>query len=113
MSNQIIKSTIILSLSSILAKFLGIFFRWPLVMLMGDEGIGYYQMTYPLYMFFIGIVSGMPIAVSKLVSERIAYDDRSSILSIVRSSLKIMIILGLGTSFILFTTKPEELFIIM
>ena len=31
MSNQIIKSTIILSLSSILAKFLGIFFRWPLV----------------------------------------------------------------------------------
>lgn len=103
MSNQIIKSTIILSLSSILAKFLGIFFRWPLVMLMGDEGIGYYQMTYPLYMFFIGIVSGMPIAVSKLVSERIAYDDRRSILNIVRSSLKIMVILGLGTSFILFT----------
>ena len=102
MNNQIIRSTFILSVSSILAKFLGIFFRWPLVMLMGDEGIGYYQMTYPFYMFFIGIVSGMPIAVSKLVSERVAYDDKESILSIVSSALKIMIILGIGTSVCLF-----------
>ncbi len=103
MKNQIIKSTIILSVSSILAKFLGILFRWPLVMLIGDEGIGYYQMTYPLYMFFIGIVSGMPIAVSKLVSERVAYDDKESILSIVSAALKIMLILGIGTSTFLFT----------
>lgn len=98
MKNQIIKSTIILSVSSILAKFLGILFRWPLVMLIGDEGIGYYQMTYPLYMFFIGIVSGMPIAISKLVSERVAYDDKESILSIVSAALKIMLILGIGTT---------------
>lgn len=103
MKNQIIKSTIILSVCSILAKFMGVFFRWPLVMLMGDEGIGYYQMSYPLYMFFIGIVSGMPIAISKLISERVAYDDKKSILEIIQSSLKIMIILGLGTSIILFS----------
>lgn len=103
MKNKIIKSTIILSVSSIIAKFLGILFRWPLVMLIGDEGIGYYQMTYPLYMFFIGIVSGMPIVVSKLVSERVAYEDKSSILSIVGAALKIMLILGMGTSIFLFT----------
>lgn len=106
MGNQLIKGTIILSLSSIVSKFLGFFFRWPLVMLMGDEGMGYYQMTYPLYMFFIGIVSGMPIAVSKLVSERVAYDDKESILSIVNSAFKIMVILGVGTSFILFSFAP-------
>lgn len=106
MGNQLIKSTIILSLSSILSKFLGFFFRWPLVMLMGDEGIGYYQMAYPLYMFFIGIVSGMPIAVSKFVSERMAYDDRESILVIIRESFKIMIILGIGTSVFIFSLAP-------
>lgn len=101
MKNKIIKGTLILSISSIIAKFLGIFFRWPLVMLIGDEGIGYYQMTYPLYMFFIGIVSGMPIAVSKFVSERSAYGDKESIVSIIKASLKIMIFLGVGTSIIL------------
>ncbi|NRX29858.1 O-antigen/teichoic acid export membrane protein [Clostridium beijerinckii] len=36
-------------------KILGLFFRWPLIMLIGDEGIGYYQMSYPLYMFFIAM----------------------------------------------------------
>lgn len=102
MKNKIIKGTLILSLSSIIAKFLGIFFRWPLVMLIGDEGIGYYQMTYPLYMFFIGIASGMPIAVSKLVSERAAYDDKESIISIIKASFKIMLLLGIGTSLCLF-----------
>ena len=101
MKNKIIKSTIILSVSSIFAKFLGVFFRWPLVMLMGDEGIGYYQMSYPLYMFFIGMVSGMPIAISKLISEKVAYNDKKSILEIISASLKIMITLGLGTSIIL------------
>ncbi len=101
MKNKIIKGTIILSVSSIIAKFLGLFFRWPLVMLIGDEGIGYYQMTYPLYMFFIGIASGMPIAVSKLISERSVYDDRESILSIIKASFKIMLFLGLGTTLIL------------
>lgn len=106
MRNQLIKGTVILSLSSIISKFLGFFFRWPLVMLMGDEGMGYYQMTYPLYMFFIGIVSGMPIAVSKLVSERMAYDDKDSILNIVSSSFKIMIFLGVGTSFMLILFAP-------
>ncbi len=98
MKNQIIKSTIILSVCSIFAKFLGIFFRWPLVMLIGDEGIGYYQMTYPLYMFFIGIASGMPIAISKLVSECSVHNDREGIYNILRSSLKIMIILGITVS---------------
>ncbi len=53
-----------------LAKFLGLFFRWPLIMLIGDEGLGYYQMTYPLYMLFVAIAAGIPIAVSKLVSEK-------------------------------------------
>ena len=25
----------------VLTRFLGLFFRWPLIMLIGDEGIGY------------------------------------------------------------------------
>ena len=47
-------------------------------MLIGDEGIGYYQMSYPLYMFFIGIASGIPVAISKMVSERNAFNDEGS-----------------------------------
>ena len=66
---SLIKGTLILGIAGVFAKFLGLFFRWPLIMLIGDEGIGYYQMSYPLYMFFIGIVSVF-LYISKMVSER-------------------------------------------
>src|SRR3712207_8943462 len=68
------------------AKFLGIFFRWPLIMLIGDEGIGYYQMSYPLYMFFIAIASGIPVAVSKLVSEKRATGDYEGTIQVLRKA---------------------------
>ena len=66
---SLIKGSIILGLAGIIAKFLGFFFRWPLIMLIGDTGIGYYQLSYPLYMFFVAMASGVPIAISKMISE--------------------------------------------
>ena len=72
---SLIKGSLILGIAGILTRFLGLFFRWPLVMLIGDEGIGYYQLSYPLYMFFVAMASGVPIAMSKLISERYAVGD--------------------------------------
>ena len=66
---SLIKGSLILGIAGIVTRFLGLFFRWPLIMLIGDEGIGYYQMSYPLYMFFVAMASGIPITVSKLISE--------------------------------------------
>ena len=56
---SLIKGSLILGIAGMLTRFLGIFFRWPLFMLIGDEGVGYYQMVYPLYMFFIAMASGI------------------------------------------------------
>ena len=64
---SLIKGSISLGLAGIIAKFLGFFFRWPLIMLIGDTGIGYYQLSYPLYMFFVAMASGVPIAISKMI----------------------------------------------
>ena len=72
---SLIKGSLILGLAGMLAKVLGFFFRWPLIMLIGDEGIGYYQLSYPLYMFFVAMASGVPIAVSKMISEKNAIGD--------------------------------------
>lgn len=99
---SLIKGSIILGIAGILAKFLGLFFRWPLIMLIGDEGIGYYQLSYPLYMFFVAMASGVPVAVSKIISERNATGDIEGTYEVVKESSFLMISLGLGTSLILF-----------
>lgn len=103
---SLIKGTFILGIAGIIAKFLGLFFRFPLVMLIGDDGIGYYQMSYPLYTFFIAAASGIPVAVSKMVSERNAVGDRNGIILILRKAILLMIVLGGGfTVFLLVFSK--------
>ncbi len=99
---SLIKGSIILGVAGILAKFLGVFFRWPLIMLIGDEGIGLYQMSFPLYMFFVAIASGIPVAISKIVSENNAMGDIEGSFKVVKGSTYMMLILGAGTTFFLF-----------
>ena len=91
---SLIKGTIVLGVAGIIAKFLGIFFRWPLQMLIGDEGVGFYQLSYPLYMFFIAIASGIPVAVSKMVSEKNAMHDREGVIQVLRKAMLLMVIMG-------------------
>ena len=75
-------------------------------MLIGDEGIGYYQMAYPLYLFFIAVSSGIPVAISKMVSERNAIGDNEGIIQVFRKSLILMIFIGGGfTAIILILSK--------
>ena len=99
---SLIKGSLVLGIAGILTRFLGLFFRWPLIMLIGDEGVGYYQLSYPLYMFFVAMASGVPIAMSKLISERNAVGDVKGSFEVVKESAMLMLILGTGTSCILF-----------
>lgn len=103
---SLIKGTVVLGLAGITARFLGLFFRWPLIMLIGDEGVGYYQMSYPLYTFFIAAASGIPVAISKMVSERNALNDTDGAVEVLKKSILLMIIMGGGfTVFMLSCSK--------
>ena len=104
---SLLKASLILGIAGIISKFLGLFFRWPLIMLIGDEGVGYYQMSYPLYMFFVAIASGVPAAISKMISERNAKGDIKGVFEILKESKILIMFLGIGTSLILFIfAKP-------
>ena len=48
---SLIKGSLVLGIAGVLTKVLGFFFRWPLIMLINDEGIAYYQLTYPCICF--------------------------------------------------------------
>lgn len=63
----------ILAAGGIFAKFLGMFFKIPLASTIGDYGLGLYSYAYPLYNAFLSIsVVGLPVAVSKMVAERVS-----------------------------------------
>ena len=104
---SLIKGSLILGLAGMIAKCLGIFFRWPLILLIGNEGVGYYQLSYPLYMFYVSMASGVPVAMSKMISERNAVGDTEGSYEVVKESAYLMSVLGIGTTVVLLVfSKP-------
>ena len=61
---------------SVLAKILGALYRIPLTTTLGAEGMGLYQMVYPVYTLLITLCSGgLTVAVAKTVSSAYANGD--------------------------------------
>jgi len=65
---QLLRGAAFLTVAGILVKLLGAAYRIPLSRLIGEEGIGLYQMAYPIYLVFSSLATaGIPLAISKLV----------------------------------------------
>ncbi|NLP46224.1 MAG: polysaccharide biosynthesis protein [Epulopiscium sp.] len=63
----------ILAIAALIVRFIGFIYRVPLTRMIGDDGNGLYSTAYQIYTFFFILSSaGIPIAVSKLVAEKIA-----------------------------------------
>lgn len=98
-----LKGAVILGAAGILVKVLGAFYRIPLVNLIGDEGMGYYQTSYPIYNLLFAIsTAGLPVAIAKLVSEKRALGQYKNAQRIFRISFLGLIIGGVLTSSIIF-----------
>lgn len=64
-----IKGAIIISVGGFLSKLLGAVYRIPLVAFLGGEGMGIYQMVYPLYCILLTVsASGIPTGIARLIS---------------------------------------------
>lgn len=63
----------ILAIAGVLVRVIGIVYRVPVNNILGEEGITYYGAAYDVYSLFLLISSmSMPIAVSKIVSSKVA-----------------------------------------
>ena len=59
----------ILTLSSLIVKVIGLFYRIPLLNYLGTEGMGYFNTAYELYALFCVIsTAGLPVAMSVLIA---------------------------------------------
>ncbi|RBW67597.1 putative polysaccharide biosynthesis protein [Bacillus taeanensis] len=83
MAQSFIKGTLILTLATLISKVLGSIFRIPLQNIAGDEVLGIFSLVYPVYMTALILsVAGIPIAISKLISEARAEKNEENVRSI-------------------------------
>ncbi|MDT8901093.1 putative polysaccharide biosynthesis protein [Anaeroselena agilis] len=72
----ILKGTLMLTTAGIIVKIIGSLNWVILSRVLGGEGMGLYQMAYPLYLLALSVSSaGIPVAVSIITAERVAELD--------------------------------------
>lgn len=97
-----IRGATILAVTGIAARFIGAFFRIVLAAILGDEGIGLYMYAYPIYSTLLVVsTAGIPVALSKLMAEKIALNDYPAALRIFRIAFFILTLTGLIITLVL------------
>lgn len=100
-----VKQAAILASAGLLTRFLGFVYRLPLTNLIGDAGNGIYGGAYYIYTFLLILSSaGLPAAISKLVSERMALKQYRNAHRVFQVSLLISSLLGLFFAVLMFLT---------
>lgn len=70
-SQSYLKGAFIISAGGFISKLLGAVYRMPLIAFLGGEGMGIYQMVYPLYCILLTVsASGIPTGIARIISSR-------------------------------------------
>src|SRR5690625_3047134 len=75
-----LQGTLILIIAGLITRFLGFINRLVLARILGEEGVGLYMMALPTLFLVITLTQlGLPIAISKRVSEASAKGDEAKV----------------------------------
>ena len=103
-NHNFLQGAFILTLAGFIVKLLGAFYRLPLARIIEDEGMGLYQMAYPIYITLLSIsTAGIPTAISKMVAEKRAIGKYRESHRVFKVSLIILTIIGLVFTVLLLT----------
>lgn len=93
-SNFVVQGSI-LAIASIVVRIIGIAYRIPMINIIGDEGMGYYGTAFNVYNIALLLSSySLPLAVSKMVSVRLARKQYWNSVRILRAALVYATVVG-------------------
>lgn len=98
---------LILTLSNILIKVIGLLFKIPITNIITDEGMGYFNSASTIYVWFYMLsTGGFPIAVSIMVSESRTKGSFNEVKKIFRIAMILFLCIGtVGTAAMIFGSK--------
>ncbi len=99
---------LLLTLSTVLVKVVGLFYKIPMLSYLGSEGMGYFHSAYEIYaVFCIIATAGLPVALSVLISAALAEGKEREAERIWQVSLTLFVLVGLiGSLLIWGFAKP-------
>ncbi|CAM3849569.1 polysaccharide biosynthesis protein [Cohnella lubricantis] len=105
--DSLIKGTVILAATALIARVLGIFQRVPLQHAMDHEGNTAFGQANNIYLLLLVFATaGIPTAISKMVSERLVLGRREEVNRIYRAAIRFGVIAGIVMTVLLLIVAP-------
>lgn len=102
------RGVMILTPATLLAKFIGLFYKIPLLGVVGVEGMAYFLSAYHVYsLLFVFSAAGLPSALSLLVSRRVARGERGAVSRLFGLCLGAFLLVAAGATAVLFFFAEE------
>lgn len=93
-ANFVIQGSI-LAVAGIIVRLIGILYRVPMTNIIGDEGMGYYSTAFNVYNIMLILSSySLPLAVSKMVSARMAKGQYRNSVRVLKAALIYATVVG-------------------
>lgn len=101
--NRLVIGTLVLTIANLLTKFMGFFYRVFMSNTIGAEGMGLYQLVFPLYLLAWSITSaGLTTTISHLTARENAQGQTGNIHKLLKQSISLALLLSFVVSFIFF-----------
>lgn len=105
--SSFLEGAFLLTFASVLAKVLGALARIPLYLVLGSEGMGLFQMAYPIYTLLLtASTSGTSVAISKLIAEKVSKKQLGAARMLLNVSLSLLLVTGAGMAVALYLSAP-------
>ncbi|MDI6893929.1 MAG: polysaccharide biosynthesis protein [Bacillota bacterium] len=105
--DSFLRGVLVLTLAGLAARALGAVYRVFLYPLLGPEGIGLFQMAYPVYSTLLVLsTSGANVALSRMVSARLGAGKSAEVGVVFRAVLGVLAVVGVALGAALFAASP-------
>lgn len=98
----------ILTFGTLLVKLIGALYKIPMNRIIGTEGFGHFNVAYSIYNVLLMISStGLPIAVSRMISEANTLGRKQQVQKIYKVSLRLFLVVGIVCSGTMLIFAPQ------
>jgi len=104
---SIVGGMTVLGITGLICKVVAVLYRIPLAWLIGEQGLGTFQLVFPTYNLLLTLSSaGLPVAVSRMVSFTLARNDPRNAKRAFHSALVVLSVLGALGTFLMVVFSP-------
>ena len=102
-SGRFLSGVAVLTVSTAIVKLIGLLYKIPMIKVLGEEGMGYFNTAYELYTFFYIIATAViPVAISIMIAKSLERGRRENVKKIYNVVFSLLFIIGITGTVVLY-----------